>query len=493
MAENGTTRDDDRLTGAAARPEPAQGPVIESRLLDPDAKPNAVEEPLPPIESALLGVGDGQAARRRDGAAVEDAVLADSPSLTPAAHGGSAYEPPHSPPAPVMVEQQRGGFWPMVLGGVVAAGLGAGALWWAAPRLSDPGDAAAVGRAAVTETAAAAARAEIEAARPALIEAAREEALAARPEVAASPADLAPRLDALEARLAAPGEGVAPVTDGAAQTRLSDLEAEVARIGSALATPARIAPPGAPPLPVVDPAEVAALRAGLDAQAAQIEALAARPVIDPAAAEELRAMAASASETAARIEALAAQVGTQLAEAQAQGAELAAQQGRIAAEVAATAQRAETAAAVARLETALAEGGSTAEAAAALDAAGVETPALPAEIPSLAALRAGWDDAARAGLAAAREAGAETSSGGGFAGFLRAQTGARSVAPREGGDADAILSRAGAAVTQGDIPAALAELQALPEPAQAAMADWIAQAQARAAAEAAAGSLQNQP
>ena len=76
-----------------------------------------------------------------------------------------------------------------------------------------------------------------------------------------------------------------------------------------------------------------------------------------------------------------------------------------------------------------------------------------------------------------------------FTAFLRRQTNARSLAPREGNDPDAILSRAEAALSSGDLPAALTELDALPENARAAMDGWIADASARADALAAAADL----
>jgi hypothetical protein len=66
--------------------------------------------------------------------------------------------------------------------------------------------------------------------------------------------------------------------------------------------------------------------------------------------------------------------------------------------------------------------------------------------------------------------------------FLRAQVGARSTAPRDGDDPDAVLSRAGAAVQAGDFATALQELDALPEAGRAAMGDWMQAATARAAA-----------
>jgi hypothetical protein len=74
-------------------------------------------------------------------------------------------------------------------------------------------------------------------------------------------------------------------------------------------------------------------------------------------------------------------------------------------------------------------------------------------------------------------------------GFLRSQLGLRSLTPREGDDADAVLSRAESALAQGRISDALAEIDALPEGARGAMADWATAAKSRADALAAAEAL----
>ena len=66
--------------------------------------------------------------------------------------------------------------------------------------------------------------------------------------------------------------------------------------------------------------------------------------------------------------------------------------------------------------------------------------------------------------------------------WLQRQLGARSVTPRDGGDADAILSRAEAALTQGQLDRALQEIDALPDAAKAPLADWQAAVAARLAA-----------
>jgi hypothetical protein len=63
--------------------------------------------------------------------------------------------------------------------------------------------------------------------------------------------------------------------------------------------------------------------------------------------------------------------------------------------------------------------------------------------------------------------------------------GVRALTPREGNDPDAILSRAEAALTAGDVAQALAEIATLPAVAQDALAAWRTQAQLRLDAQAA--------
>ena len=72
---------------------------------------------------------------------------------------------------------------------------------------------------------------------------------------------------------------------------------------------------------------------------------------------------------------------------------------------------------------------------------------------------------------------------------MQRQLGARSVEPRAGDDPDAILSRAEAAVSTGQLQQALDELAALPDAAKPALADWIDSAQRRIAAKQAATAL----
>jgi hypothetical protein len=106
--------------------------------------------------------------------------------------------------------------------------------------------------------------------------------------------------------------------------------------------------------------------------------------------------------------------------------------------------------------------------------------------PTRAMLVEGFPEAARAALAAAR---AEAGEGASVTGFLRSQLGMRSLTPQEGDDPDAVLSRAEFALSQGRISDALAEIEALPQGARAAMADWAAEARSRADALAAVEAL----
>jgi len=106
-------------------------------------------------------------------------------------------------------------------------------------------------------------------------------------------------------------------------------------------------------------------------------------------------------------------------------------------------------------------------------------------IVTLVKLQAEFPDAARKALAAATRVEAQNGTMSKFAAFLRTKLGARSLEPREGSDADAVLSRAQAALRNGDPNAALAEIEALPPAGMAQMQDWIDLARERVAAVAA--------
>lgn len=110
-------------------------------------------------------------------------------------------------------------------------------------------------------------------------------------------------------------------------------------------------------------------------------------------------------------------------------------------------------------------------------------------LPTVAELADSFPDAARAALEDALRANMGESWTDRVSNFLRSQTGLRSLTPREGNDPDAVLSRAEAALEQGRVADAIAELEAMPEAGKPALTDWLAQAQLRAEAEAAVAAL----
>jgi hypothetical protein len=110
-------------------------------------------------------------------------------------------------------------------------------------------------------------------------------------------------------------------------------------------------------------------------------------------------------------------------------------------------------------------------------------------LPTLTSLNRQFDVPARAALAASRRGDMGNNWSDRLGSLWRSQTNARSLTPQEGSDPDAVLSRADAAVDAGDLQVALTEIAALPEDAQAPLADWIAQARLRLDAQSATADL----
>ncbi|MBT8408451.1 MAG: hypothetical protein KJN93_02355 [Alphaproteobacteria bacterium] len=118
-----------------------------------------------------------------------------------------------------------------------------------------------------------------------------------------------------------------------------------------------------------------------------------------------------------------------------------------------------------------------------------EVPAALAEnaaqgVATLADLQDAFPPAARAALAVTVSVDANDPVLTRFGAFLRAQTGARSLSPRDGDDADAVLSRAEAHLRDGDVTAALETLSALSQSGQDAMSDWMQSANAHQSVQA---------
>jgi hypothetical protein len=266
-----------------------------------------------------------------------------------------------------------------------------------------------------------------------------------------------------------PPDWFAPAPDRALEARLSEQAARLAGLEE------RLAAPTAPTAPTDQSGEIDGLSqtvTDLTARLAETEQrlaeLAARPAPEtPAATVPEEALAE-----------LTARLDSQRAEIDALRGAAEAQQAAERDSARATLRRA----ALVRVRTALDTGEDFSGALADLRDTGAEVPealAAAAEtgVPTRAALTESFPEAARAALAAARR---ETAEGAGsVTDFLRGQLGIRSLAPREGDDPDAILSRAEAALGEGRLGDALAEIETLPEGARAALADWTAAATMR--------------
>ena len=329
---------------------------------------------------------------------------------------------PTPTPEPAPKERQRSVFFPMVLGGVIAAGLGFAASEYDV--LGTRAQSAAELQSAM----------EAQQARIADLEARAEEP-------AALPENL-PQVDALSEELSTAREELT-----AAREEFSALQSQLAELDSRLTT-----------------VEKQPVSGGEN------------EVAIAAFEREMEALRASVAEQRSEVESL-------LDNAQS------AEEATAAAAVSARAQTAMT-----QINTAISAGRPYEAALAELQAAGVEdipqplTDTATGGVVTLANLQARYPDAARQALATARAAVPDDGEGS-FGSFLKRQLGARSVAPRDGADPDAVLSRAEAAVRDGRLTDALAEIDTLPAPAQDAMAEWLVDARARQAAETAADEL----
>lgn len=251
-----------------------------------------------------------------------------------------------------------------------------------------------------------------------------------------------------------------------------------------------------PPPAQDESAAVTALQSGLASLDARLAAVEKQPVGDAGAASstavaaferELQALRQQVEAQGNAGSAMTADLQTAMSDAKAELASAAEAAKQVASEAQASAQAARNDLAFGRVSVALEAGGSFSSALDDLRAAGLTIPdALSADaaggVPTLVDLQRTFPDAAREALAAALRADAGSTWSERVGAFLRTQAGIRSLTPREGDDPDAILSRAEAALAGGDVAATLAGIASLPEPAQAAMAAWVAEATKRQAA-----------
>ncbi|MDX5401364.1 MAG: hypothetical protein LPK02_03115 [Rhodobacterales bacterium] len=272
------------------------------------------------------------------------------------------------------------------------------------------------------------------------------------------------RIDALSQQIDAQDSTISDLT-----SRLSTLED----------APAPEAPTAADPSPMIED-----LSAQIAALSQRLETLESRPAprggaVDTETQAALNQATAELDRIRQAVEAQRAEIAA-LTDAAAQEEEAARQ----------SAQRVMQRAALTRIQTAIDTGTPFADAVAELRDSGAAVPA-PLEqqaadgVATLAALQSSFPDLARDALRAARQQNGVA----GIGGFLETQLGLRSLEPREGDDPDAVLSRAEAALRDGDLTQSLTELDALPDPAKSVLADWRARAETRLSAVSAAQEL----
>lgn len=369
------------------------GPVELSQ--DTEASPEGEEVQATDEEAAL------DEADPADAEAVEVEDAAEPVSETPEAAEPTPVAAPSPAPA------KRGGFVPMVLGGVIAAAIGAGAALTLFPNGLSNGEDPVRDQILADLTA------------QKQVVAALQDQLAAQLADAEESAEIAALNDILSAQTAQQAEQ---------QTRIEMLSQLVGDLEKRPITNAL-----APEAIAAYQRELTALQEAMALQRAEVE-------------EKLAASAAQAQSAASRD-------------------------------------------ALILLDQAFVEGTALAPGLDALAAAGQPVPdalkAVRAGVPSVAGLQEAFPDLARQALAADRA----TGSGAGAVNFLKEQLGVRSLTPQDGDSADAVLSRVEAALKSGDLPATLAEAEALPEAAAAVMGPWVASVAQTLAAETALAEL----
>ena len=316
-------------------------------------------------------------------------------------------------------------FFPMLLGGLVAGGIGYGAHLYQTSQQAAPTDALDALSAELSELRAA----------------------------MAQEADLT----ALEAQIAALEPAQMPDAS-AIEASIEELRAQIAAI----------------PAPV----DISGLQAQIDDLTAQ----------DPVDLGPIR-------DSLAALEAAYAPVPEQIAALQADMEDLRALATQEVVEAEAAVDAALASAGLDRIRAAFVTGAAYADAVEQLAQAGVAVPdalqdTAASGVPTVEGLQEGFDPAARAAVSASLQSAPAESATEKLGNFFRAQIGARSLAPREGDDPDAIVARAGVAVSEGDLAQARDELASLPEAGRAAMSDWLAAVETRLNAAAATDAVQ---
>jgi hypothetical protein len=344
---------------------------------------------------------------------------------------------------------------------------------WAAPRVAPhlpagmapvaawltPGRAELETRVAALEGEIAAVGSRLEARLDALPDA---EALAGRAQAAVETArgELFGEIDALRGQIEAAAGGDTAARLGQVETAVEGAAAELAALKTQVES-------GAPGLS-------ADAAAGLDTYRAELDGVRA----------EVGQLSGAVSALGARLDQAQADLAARASEAEAEAEQV---QAAAAADRDLAAARAD----VAAIRAALASGEPFQEPLERLaQSAGVEPPAglsaaAASGVATPAALRASFSDAAHEAIRSSIVAGAGDGVLARSRAFLEAQVASRSLTPREGATPDAVLSRVEDALRRDDLEAALAEAEALPSEAKAALSGWIEAARRRADAAAA--------
>jgi len=388
---------------------------------------NVVEaaEGAVPAEASADGAPEDTGAAVEASEGVEAAEVLEENTAAPEESAPAAEPMPE--PAPQVAAPRRGpGFFPLVLGGVVAAGIGYGAAYLGyLPVQGAGGDAAA-----------------------------EADVSAALDGQAQDLSDLIARTEALEA---ATGEA-ADVDLSAVETRIETLSSDLASTSETLESlSTRIEALEARPAMVVGEGGGADANA-MTAALSQLQTeLANQQAANEAMTDEIRSLAQDAE--------------TRIAEAE-QRAEV--QVGNVAAQ-----------AALSQLMLAMDSGAPFS--AALNDAAsfaGVDVPAgleavAQAGVPKLEELQTAFPSLAREALPVALRETAGEGAMDRIGAFFMGQVGGRSLTPQEGDSPDAILSRSEDAVRRGALDEALSEIAALPAPVQDIFATWVSDVQSR--------------
>lgn len=389
-------------------------------------------EVLPPVDAPVLQE-DPQAPTPEVTPEPEPVVAPEPmPEVSPEPTRAAPETPTQTEPQPA---KQQGGFIGMVVGGIIAAAAGYGVATYFPLKAPTDGEDQITGLTTALE-AQAKKIAALEASTPAAV-------------------DLSPlegRVSALEQAPAGPAAvDLAPV-----EAKLAELESRVTALESGLAGPVTGA--GADP-----------------ALAATVEAM----------RKEIATLKGEGETAAANIQTMVAEADARVKAAEAEAA-------RVTAEAERAAQQAANEAALGRVQVAFEAGTPFVQALEQITGATIpEVLTIHAAegVPSLAALSGAFPAAARDALDASRYATMGDNLSDRVTTFLENATGARSLAPREGNDPDAVLSRAEALVKAGELQKALDELALLPAEGLQAMEAWMALAKTRLEADAAFGEL----